>query len=473
MELPRQTERLLLASFATVVMTFVAATLLAQYRARAIDVAAVDIAERATPRIIALADARAELQHIPLLATEWLDATDRAEVGQEMEASVRRLEAKEGAHRALSEWPAELRQDDFLRHLVGDVRRATDEMLSLPVDADVQTCARARARVRQAATRASSAVLAQVDEQAERARQGALRIEHIRGRVTVWAYVADAIAMGLSGLLAYAVVRQARRHDELLQAHATLLKQRGDEMEQFSGRVAHDILNPLQVVGLSLDRALQEVEDLPELEHARGVLWRGQAAVQRVKLIVDALLEFARSGGEAQAGARAHVGNAIREVREELLEAAAASGVEFIVYPLDAWVNCPTGVLLSSLENIAWNAIKYMGEGRVRRVIVRAEEVGTSIRLAVRDTGPGLPEGFEADVFRAFARAPSATSGSSLGLGLATVKRVVESLGGRIGVHSKTGAGCEFWFEIPRALAPDEAPQNSGPAPSGAQGVRT
>jgi signal transduction histidine kinase len=98
------------------------------------------------------------------------------------------------------------------------------------------------------------------------------------------------------------------------------------------------------------------------------------------------------------------------------------------------------------------NALKYVVEGRdpARKIRLHVADQPGAVRVEVEDNGPGLPPGTEQAVFEPFVRVGS-TKQSGSGLGLATVRRIVEAYGGRVGVQSKPGAGSCFWFEMPKA----------------------
>jgi two-component system sensor histidine kinase HydH len=72
-------------------------------------------------------------------------------------------------------------------------------------------------------------------------------------------------------------------------------------------------------------------------------------------------------------------------------------------------------------------------------------------RIEVEDTGPGILSEIEATLFEPFVRGPHENVNGT-GLGLATVKRLVESHRGRVGVQSQLGVGTLFWAELPRLL---------------------
>lgn len=108
------------------------------------------------------------------------------------------------------------------------------------------------------------------------------------------------------------------------------------------------------------------------------------------------------------------------------------------------------GVLSSIVQNLVRNAIAHMGESVVRDVRVRGRAVSpTMLELEVADTGPGIPEDVKRRLFLPFERGSTTAEGH--GLGLATVKRLVDGHGGSIAVHTEVGRGTAFRVRLPRA----------------------
>lgn len=132
---------------------------------------------------------------------------------------------------------------------------------------------------------------------------------------------------------------------------------------------------------------------------------------------------------------------------------ASGKGTEVLVDPFeDCDAACAPGVLASILSNLVRNGIRYIGD-RPRKVVrVSVQHRGAVVRVEVEDTGPGLPSGMGSSVFEPYVRGQANTPG--LGLGLATVKRLAEGYGGSVGVLSRAGEGCTFWFELPCPCIP-------------------
>jgi signal transduction histidine kinase len=169
---------------------------------------------------------------------------------------------------------------------------------------------------------------------------------------------------------------------------------------------------------------------------------------------VHGLLGFARAGARPEQGASAASRQVIHDVLTGLGPTAQERSVALVLEEpfAECHVGCSSGVLTSIVSNLVLNAIKYIGDGPSRRVTVRAREIASMVRVEVEDTGPGLGPSWATIemVFDPFVRGPSRDH-AGIGLGLATVKRLVEGHGGRVGVHSDARAGCLFWFEIPKS----------------------
>jgi signal transduction histidine kinase len=242
-------------------------------------------------------------------------------------------------------------------------------------------------------------------------------------------------------------LRTLRAQAELEASSRALLESRAAELEAFAGRVAHDLRDPLTAMSLrlSLARRAPPAELVPDLIRPLS------EQIESLNRTIDALLTFARAGGRPDPDARAQVADVVRAVVADVEPLAREARAELRVEDLpSATVACASGALRSVVANLVHNALKYLDGGERRIVTLSADVRRGRVRVTIADTGRGVPPGQEQRVFEPFVRLqPAAARG--IGLGLATVKRIVETHGGAVGVRPTPGGGASFWFELPLA----------------------
>ena len=244
------------------------------------------------------------------------------------------------------------------------------------------------------------------------------------------------------GYLLHAIGRDLKRGE--------IEKLRAADLENFAGRVAHDVRSPLTSVSLAVDVARRHPEIDPKLD---VTLDRAARTLQRVGELVDGLLVFASAGGVPSKEAQADVQAIVGEVVEGMRPSAEDKDIDLQVEDLcNTVLACSPGVLISMVSNLVGNAIKYIGDSPVKRVRVRARRQGAMTRVEVEDTGPGIPREQRDRIFNPYVRA-AASKVPGLGLGLATVRRLAEAHGGGVGI-ANTEAGSLFWFELPSIEGP-------------------
>lgn len=247
-------------------------------------------------------------------------------------------------------------------------------------------------------------------------------------------------------------------HDtaEAATASRRLLEEKTNELEAFSSRIAHDLMSPLMSVGIAL-AAAEPCLDAPERERVHRMVVRAGSSLQHVRMMTSDLLEFARAGATPPPNVEADAATVARAVADDLTPFAEEARVELrIEIGTRRRVRCSAGALTSVLTNLVQNAVKHLDAAPTRRVTLRARNDGDIIRFEVQDTGPGIDPADHERIFEPYVQGRNRAGG--LGLGLATVKRIVEAHGGRVGVESERGKGACFWVTVPAiAAAPARA----------------
>jgi signal transduction histidine kinase len=368
------------------------------------------------------------------------------------------VEMRAQLHRAIVARAEEGRAEDEERAL-GDLRAAFRRYVAaqpaLPAELAVAVDGFERegpgtdaAEARRSAGRLSDLLMDELAEGTSRASGASGRLAEIRGRSLRLVYALNLLwtSLALVGGVVAAVL--VRRHQRVLERLRRIEQARASELEQFAGRVAHDILSPLGPVSPGLQVLARKLDGDSGAQRAVSAIRR---SLDRVSMIVDELLRFARSGAQPAPGERADIGRVLESVRDELTTDAEQSGVtlRFEAAP-QVEVACGEGAMLVVIQNLVRNAIKYIGDGPRRLVVTRAVVKAQRVRVSVQDSGPGLPAGMEQAVFAPYVRAPG-TRVPGIGLGLATVKRIVESRRGRVGVWSEPRKGATFWVDLPLA----------------------
>ena len=225
------------------------------------------------------------------------------------------------------------------------------------------------------------------------------------------------------------------------------LERSNEQLAAFAGQVSHDLLNPLTAVSMSL-RLVREQLPAADGERLPWLLDRAVGGVDRMQNLIDDLLAFARIGGRLNR-VPVSLGDLVDDVREDLATALTSASVE--VGPLPKVVGDPVQ-LRAVLQNLVANAAKFARPDEPARITITADRVDRADgvgcwRVRVADHGIGVPPQDRQRVFEPLARVDAGAPG--FGIGLATVRRVIEAHGGSISLTDTPGGGTTVWFDLP------------------------
>lgn len=243
-------------------------------------------------------------------------------------------------------------------------------------------------------------------------------------------------------------VELMRRMEELRQANRRL-EQANRDLEMFASTVSHDLAQPLSVIG-NTAHAL-EVRLADRLAAAeRDSLARVSASVQRMGALMQDLLRFSRAAQQPLHIEDCDLGDLAWQAARTLQAQEPARHVAWDI-PAHLKARADAGLLRVVLDNLLGNAWKYTGRQPEAHVRVQAEPGGV---IAVADDGVGFDPATAGRLFEAFERLPSASGFPGTGIGLATVRRIVERHGGKVWAEGRPGHGATVRFTLaPAAVA--------------------
>jgi signal transduction histidine kinase/HAMP domain-containing protein len=231
-----------------------------------------------------------------------------------------------------------------------------------------------------------------------------------------------------------------------LRQHTIGLERQNAELDAFAHTVAHDLKNPLS--GLTAFSTMLESEGAGMTNE--GILQDIRAIsrnAQRMGNIIDELLLLASVRKQEQVESKPlDMAPIVAEAQERLSSMIAQRQGK--IATSDGW---PIAVGYGPWVQEVWvnyisNALKYGGQPP--RVELGATAQNGTVRFWVRDNGAGLTEEEQKNLFTEFTRLHQVRA-EGYGLGLSIVRRIVEKLGGDVGVESEVGAGSVFYFTLP------------------------
>lgn len=223
------------------------------------------------------------------------------------------------------------------------------------------------------------------------------------------------------------------------------------ELDAFCATVAHDLRSPLsQIIGFMQLLELSTQGKISADEHRRLSLIR-TIGLQMNNMVTD-FLDFARLGSTPLVTEPVDMARMVQSIIQDLPDSTGSKEAEWTVNNLPS-AHCDSRLLRQVWVNLLSNALKYSRNSRPVRVAIHGEQQGQELVYRVSDNGVGFDASQAPRLFAAFSRLHGEEQFEGIGIGLSSVKRIVQKHGGQVWAESAAGQGATFYFSLPATPA--------------------
>jgi signal transduction histidine kinase len=223
------------------------------------------------------------------------------------------------------------------------------------------------------------------------------------------------------------------------------LEQANQELKCFAHTVSHDLKTPLRGIRrlaewISINYANKLNED--DREKVNLLMSR----VDRMHNLIDDVLQYSSIGYTEEERDQVNLNNLVHDVIDMI---DPPENITITVESELPVIECEKTRIIQVFLNLLSNAVKYMDKpaGRIKIACVEESDIW---KFSVVDNGPGIEEKYFEKIFQIFQTLSTHDESESSGIGLSTVKKIVEMYGGRVWVESKPPEGSTFFFTLPK-----------------------
>jgi len=246
-------------------------------------------------------------------------------------------------------------------------------------------------------------------------------------------------------------VQQRDMTIEKLNVKQEVLLKANEELELFAGKAAHDLKEPLRMMSSFSSLLVRKYSKQLDQTGEEFIAHIHDGAKRMEGLLTD-MLTFAKSGADPRKSVEVDLNDIIHIVKSNLKLAITEKNADIQVDKLPT-VMAANISMTQLFQNIIANALKFTKPDTVPKIHVKFVTSDDNFhQISIQDNGIGIPKEQHEKVFIIFQRIHKRGDYEGSGIGLATCKKIVECLGGKIWIDSTEDEGTTFHFLLPKVL---------------------
>ena len=242
--------------------------------------------------------------------------------------------------------------------------------------------------------------------------------------------------------------------NEQLMIQAKDLAMSNKELENFAYIASHDLQEPLRMISSFLTQIEKKYGHVLDEKGKKYIFFAVDGAKRMRQIILD-ILEFSRIGRQELSKEEVNVKLVLEEILQLYRKLIEEKNALIEIGPMPV-INTYKSSLRQVFQNLISNALKYQEPGSIAKIVIECNQANGYWKFSIKDNGIGIDEEFHDKVFEIFQRLHNKEDYSGTGIGLAIVKKIIESQGGKIYLESGKGKGSVFYFTLPMIINNEE-----------------
>jgi signal transduction histidine kinase len=244
--------------------------------------------------------------------------------------------------------------------------------------------------------------------------------------------------------------KEISTHTEALKLKDEKLQKSNADLQNFAYSASHDLKEPLRMIGMYTQLLQRRIAPTLD-ERSEEYMYYMTDGVKRMQKLLDDLLLYSRLGKNDNDIQDVDINKTLLMVIYNLT--ATIKETNTVILASDLPTLCASSTeMIQLFQNMIANAIKFRRADVLPEIKILHFENEKEHTITLKDNGIGIKEEYKEKVFNIFTKLHSTSQYAGSGIGLATCKKIVEELGGRMWLTSTEGVGTTFYFTFPKNL---------------------